>query len=467
MPIIFIVASLIITFVVFFLATYKVIEPNEAHIITFMGKGRRIYSPKDIVHTVTLPNGEKQSKRYEKKTAYFYIPFLMKKMVLQLTNVKMSIDNIHLNDAKVAPFICDVITWITIENPIIAAEKLSAGDTSLDSLKEDLVNIVQAVARTVSFKQEILEILKDRDAFSKAVFAEVDPLLKKWGADLVNLEVNDIRDDDIKKSTVIADYESIRKVEINAYARQQTAKLDRQAIEVEQDNLKLSKVAEAESEKSYTCSQILKDKKIGIAKQIRDANIGVAEKNKETEIAKADEKANVQKVEANRKLEVGNAEVLKESTIQTAKGQGEAIRIQGEKEAEVVTLKGEAEGNAITAKGTAEAKAKDAMAEALKKFNDAGISLEKLKAIVQIAAKKWEAYGSVAKNAEIKIVNSGEGADILGMKLNAETGADFGQMLEGIDLDKFDITKLGDEVKKVVDKTKKPSDNDQVRTRSN
>jgi len=418
-----IVACLVIL-ALFVLATYKVIEPNEAHVITFMGSGRRVYSPRDVLD-------DKDVIISKKKTAYFYIPFLMKRIILPLTNVKMAIDNIHLNDAEVAPFICDVITWITIENPISAAEKLSSQGDGFSMLKEDLINIVQSVARTVSMKQEILDIMRDRESFSKAVFAEVDPLLKKWGVDLVNLEVNDIRDDESKNSNVIHDYESIRKIEVNALARKETATKDKEATLVEQQNKELSQVATAKADREIELAQIAKVKATAIAEQ-----------EKETEIARATDIANKQVVLAKRTLDVGNAQVEKEAEIESATGLAEAIRIKGEKEAAVVKLKGEADGSAISAKGSAEAEAKEKMAIAMAKFNDAATIIEKIKAYTEIAKAKWEAYGRVAENANIKIVNSGNGADIFGIPLNAETGADLGQMLDGLDLKNIDLSKL-------------------------
>ena len=429
--------ALLIAFVLFFLSTYKVIEPNEAHVITFMGGGRKTYCPKDVIEKEKNDNGEvSRTIIHRKKTAYFYIPFLMKRMILPLTNVKMEISDIHLNDMQVAPFICDVITWINIENPIIASERLTEGANKFQSLKEDLVNIVQAVARTTSMKQEILDILRDRETFSTAVFKEVEPLLEEWGVRLVNLEVNDIRDDESKSSNVIKDYESIRKSEINSLSRQKTSEMEKKAIVVEQLNAKESAIATAEAQEKSQLADIAREESVQISNQ-----------KKEMSIAKAAELANFQKIEAHRTLEVGKAKVSKESAIETANGEAEAIRIKGEKESDVIKLKGIAEGSAIEAKGLAEATAKDAMAEALKKFNDAGISLEKLKAFIEVQTAKWKAYGMVAEKANIKIVNSGKGADLFGIPMNAETGADLGQMLDGLDISKLDLNKIKDVVK--------------------
>lgn len=410
--IITIAAALVAAFVLFlvFLATYKVIPANEAHVLVVMGGGRKIMSP--------LPSTDGAVKA---KTAYFFIPFLMKRNIMPLTNVRDDIKDIQLNDLEMAPFVADVVAWLRIEDPVKAASRLDFSSGSpFQSLHNDLVGIVQAIARTVSMKQEILDIMRDRKTFSTGVSTEVDIVLKEWGIALVNLEVNDIRDGD--GSEVIQNYELMRKATIESLARIQVATKNREAVEKEQENLKLANIATAESEKAYTLAQTEKDEKIGIAVQGKEQRIAVAEAD-----------TNKTKVEAKRVLDVGTAEVVKQATITEAEGVGEAIRIKGEKEAAIVSLNGKAEGEAIEAKGLAEAKAKDAMAEALKKYNDAGTTIEKIRAWTEVKKAFAEAQGKIAENAEIKLVSSGQGTSIFGMDLNAETGASLGAMIEAMD----------------------------------
>lgn len=400
-----IVIALAVLFL-FFISTYKVIGSNEAHVVVIMGSGRRIYSP------VPSSNGEVKAK-----TAYFFIPFLMKRYIMPLTNVKLDIQDIELNDNLMAPFECDVATWLHIADPVKAAERLDFTTNVFQGLHQDLVPIVQAIARAAAMKQEILDILRDRKTFATGVSTEVDVVLKEWGVELVNLEVNDIRDTD--GSSIITNYESIRKAQVQSVARIEIATRDREAVEQEQDNKQKAAVATATAERTFTLAQTEKDAAIGIALQQKDQSIAVAEKE-----------TNATKVEAFRVAQVGSADVKRQATITEAEGAGEAIRITGEKQAAVVALTGKATAEAIEAKGLAEAKAKDAMAEALKKFNDAGISLEQIRANVEIQKAFAVAYEAIASNAEIKVVTGGEGANILGLPMNAKTGADIGQMVE-------------------------------------
>ena len=395
--------------VLFFLSTYKVIGSNEAHVLVVMGFGRKIMSP--------VP-----SEGVKAKTAYFFIPFLMKRYIMPLTNVKLNVENINLNDAQVAPFIADVVTWLHIQDPVKAAERLDFTKDVFQGLHQDLTAIVQAIARAAAMKQEILDIMRDRATFSKSVSAEVDVVLKEWGVQLVNLEVNDIRDKE--GSEVIQNYELMRKAQVESQARIEVATRNREAIEQEQDNRQKAEVATATSEKTFTLAQTEKDAAIGIALQEKDQRIANAEKA-----------TNATKVEAYRVTEVGKADVIKEATIVQATGRGEAVRIEGEKAADVVKLTGAADASAIEAKGLAEAVAKLKMAEALKEFNDAATGIEKINAWKAVKIAFADAQGKIAENAEIKLVSSGKGTSIFGMDINAESGADLNQFLEGMDVE--------------------------------
>lgn len=401
------------------LSTYQVVDANEAHIVVFMGRGRKVYSPKTL---------DKDGNQLKSKTSYFFFPGFMKRQILPLTNVRMEIDDIHLNDLNVAPFICDVIAWLHIEDPIKAAERLNFHHDGgmFGSLEEDLHNMVNAIARAAAMKQEVLDIMRDRNSFSKLVTNEVDGVLTSWGVELINLEVNEIRDDKDKGSEIISSYELMRRAQIESTARQEVAIQTNKAILIEQENRQRSEIAKTTADEQIQRRSIE-----------RDQNIGVAQQEAMLEVTKRKTQTNLADVEATRRLEVGRASVSKEAAIEVATGEAEAIRIKGERQAQVISLTGSAEASATESKGLAEAKAKDAMADALKKFTEAGITLEQIKAAVEVKKAEFEALGKIAANAEIKVVTSGQGGSILGLPLNASTGADLGQMIESFGLDKI------------------------------
>lgn len=401
---------LVVVVVIFFLSTYTVIQPNEAHIVTKLGSGRKVYSPK--------VDEEGQATH---KTAYFYIPFLMKRQTLALTNVKLEINDIELHDKEVAPFLCDVVCWFHVVDPALAAERLDLDHEkgTFGSVMESLLNLVPAVAREVAMKQEILEIMRDRATFGTELEKSVEAQIEKWGVNVVDLEINDIRD--TQESHIITNYESIRQTQISSTARQQNAEQVRKAIEIEQDNKRQAEVKTAETEEIFRKRQIEKDKAIGIA-----------EAEKDLEIAEQTEKANQQKVSAQRTLEVGQADIQAQAVVKVATGEADAVKTKGERAAQVTKLTGTAEADVILAKGTSEATAKMKMAEALKLYNDSGITLEQIKAWVAVQVAKYENMALAYQNAKINLTSS-DPSKIFGFGLDAEGGASLAQFINTLE----------------------------------
>ncbi len=405
----FVIVLLLIVIGLILMKMYTVVEPNEAHIVVFMGKGRKVYTPH------VDKTGDKVS------TAYFFIPFLMKRIILPLSNVKMEIPSFELNDTKMAPFTCEVTCWFCIEKPDIAVEKLNIqtgafGDVIRDVLEEQ----VRGIARAAAMKQEILEIMRDRKTFGDGVVNEVNGALEAWGLEIVKLEI--VGFSDSEGSTVIKDYEDKRKSQIRADSRKEIANQNKDAQIVEAQALKESGIAKTESNREIEKAVVEKEKQVKMA--VQDA---------EAEVAKKEEEANVQKVEAHRKITVGKASVEKEATVEKATGEAEATLKKGRAEADVVEAKGTAEATVTEKKGLAEAIAKDKMAEALKKFNEAGITLEQLRAWIEVQKSKYENFAKALSNADINIVSGDKGGNILGFDMNAEAGAGLAQMLKAFE----------------------------------
>lgn len=406
-----IVVVLVVILLIFLMSTYTVVQPNQAHVVTRLSGGRTVYSPKiDTAGAATH------------KTAYFYIPGLMKRQILALTNIKMEINDIELHDKEVAPFLCDVVCWFHIVDPALAAERLDLEhrDGTFGSVMESLTNLVPAIAREVSMKQEVLDIMRDRVTFGNSLETSVEAQIIKWGVDVVDLEINDIRD--ANNSSVIKNYESIRQTEVNSSTRQRNAEMVRIAIVAEQENKQQAEIKTAEVEETYRKRQIEKDK-----------TIGISEANRDLEVAQSTELANKQKVSASRTLTVGQASIQKEQTVTIAEGDADALQIKGERQAQVTRLTGTAEADVVLAKGTAEAEAKAKMAEALKAFNEAGITLEQIKAWVQVQTVKFQAIPEAFKSANINLTSSDPQKIFGAFGLDAEGGASLASFIKQLE----------------------------------
>lgn len=411
------IIGVIVVFVIFLLSTYTVVKPNQAHVVVRFGRGKKVYSPK-----LTERDDESGQPEQAHKTAYFFVPFVMKRQILDLTNVKMMIDNIELHDKEVAPFNCDVVCWFHVNDPAKAVERLDLDHDAgvFGSVKDSLGNLIQAVAREVAMKQEVLEIMRDRNTFGQQVELSVEKEIEKWGVQVVDLEINDIRDSD--GSDIIESYESIRQVQVATGARKLNAERIREAVEVEQDNKQKAEMKVAEVEETYRKRQIEKERTIGIAEA--DQAKQIAEKTKE---------ANETTVEAEKSLELGRANIVKQATITKAEGEAESIRVKGEKAADVVKLTGTAEADVVKAKGFAEAEAKQKMADALKAFNESGISLEQLRAFVSIQIAKYENMALMFQNANINLASSDPQKIFGGFNLDVEGGAAMGGFIKQLE----------------------------------
>ena len=129
-----------------------------------------------------------------------------------------------------------------------------------------------------------------------------------------------------------------------------------------------------------------------------------------------------------------------------------ALKAEGDAKAEAESKMrreiGVAEAEAIRAKGEAEAEARRLLAEALKLYNEAGLSIEALKVLPEIAAAVSEPLARAGSTTIIS--NGGEGNGTGAGKMTEDVVQVLSQLrpimqqLAGVDMDQFlqDISKL-------------------------
>ena len=382
---------------------YRVVPVNEAH-IRILRNSKMIYSSR------------------EGKSAYWVVPFITKLHKLPLCNLAIPVNDIKLNDKNMAKFVSDIMCFINIKNIDLAVERLILTDATKEMgfdfvrLSEDLRAIMESVGRTVTTKQSILDIYMNRQLLDQAITKEVEMVFPKWGIELVDLELKDIKD--VPGSTIISDIERKIAAEIRRDAEIRVATTTKEA-----------ELAKAEAEEIYRKRQIEKDQQIGISEQMKNQ-----------EIALKEAEANVQKVEAMRKLEVGHAEIEKQKIEQLAMAQKIKFTVEAEGQSNQITTVGKAEANIIQIKKEADAAGTLKLAEALKQFNDVALNVKILDIQKEIMLAKFNAMAQAIQNADIKWIMSGANAQkFFGVNLDAEGGANFQQFMEesGLDLDKL------------------------------
>lgn len=403
-----------------FFGLYKIVPANEAHVRIFHNQ-KRVFSSREGHHS-----------------SYWKWPFVTKVHRLPLCNLSIPVHDIKLNDINMARFVCDIACFVNINNVDLAVERLMLTDAraemgfDMDRLSEDLRAIMESIGRTVTTKQTLLDIYMNRSLLDLAITEEVKTVFPKWGIELVDLELKDIKD--AHDSTIIIDIERKVQASIRRDAEIQVAKMNQEA-----------EVAKAESEEIYRKRQIEKEKQIGLATQQRDR-----------EIAEARGEANKTAIAAETINIVGTAEIGKKKVEQDAQAQrikfiteaeGEANQITtiGTAEANMIRLKkeaaaagdaaqiqlvGTAEADVIRAKKLADAEGTLKLAEALKEFDATAIEVKTLDVMQAVKLGQFGALGEALSRADIKLILSGDNASkFFGVNLDANSGANAEQFL--------------------------------------
>ena len=382
---------------------YRVVPVNEAHI--------RV-----------LQNTKSVFSARAGQSAYWVVPFITKLHKLPLCNLAIPVNDIKLNDKDMAKFVCDIMCFVNIKNIDLAVERLILTDTTQEmgfdflKLSEDLRAIMESVGRTVTTKQTILDIYMNRSMLDQAITKEVELVFPKWGIELVDLELKDIKD--APSSTIIQDIERKVAAEIRRDAEIRVATTTKEA-----------EIAKAEAEEIYRKRQIAKDQQIGVAEQ-----------DKNQQIAEREAVANIQKVEAQRKLDVGRAEIEKQKIEQLAMAQKIKSTVEAEGHSNEITSVGKAEADVIRIKKEADAAGTLKLAEALKQFNDVALNVKMLDIHRDVMLAKFQAMAQAIQQADIKWIMSGANAQrFFGLNLDAEGGANLQQFFDesGLDLDKL------------------------------
>ena len=393
--------ALVILIVIFILCSYTKAGPDEAIMISGLGK-RKILRGK----------------------AGWKIPFLQRKDRLSLKVFQVDIktrESIPTNE------------FININVDGVANLKISSDPELLerafeatlgmnqDDLIEQVKQVLEGNMREIIGTVGIRQLVQDRKGVAEAVKENVIPDMSKLGLELVNFNIQNFSDGNhvienlgidnisqISKEAAIAKANADRDVSIaRAKAAQEAneAEVNSKTVIVQKNTeyslkeaeLKIkTDTARANADAAYKIQEQKRQEEINtatvnaeISKREREVELG----NKEVELtekkltAEINKKAEAEKYAAERLAEAelykrqkaAEAELLEaQRKAEKVKLEAEAQRIAREKAAEAVKLEAEAnkqaafaEAAGIEAKGNAEAKATREKAEAMKAFNDA------------------------------------------------------------------------------------------------
>lgn len=376
-----VVALVLLLTVVLILTRYKKCKSNE--LLVVYGKTK----------------GNTASKCYHGGSAFVWpviqgysiIPMDPFQIVCNLKNV--------LSNQKIEVDIDSVVTVAVSTKPDImqnAAVRL-LGLTENEKV-DQIKDIVYGQLRLIIAEMDIEGLISDRTEFLKKCNDNISEELKKFGLDLININISDIKDhaqyiENLgKEAASKAKYEALAKIEektkegevavakqkqekqvkLSEITKDQEVKVaenqklqDTQTAEIERD--RATKVNETNKDKDVTLRQIEKEKNIQVAEQAKEESVKIreVEKNREIETADLEKQEAEQKseIEKNKQITIATNESEQAQKVAEQKRLKDAEVAKQENEAATSVAQAEATKDAEVVKARSESKALQAEAE--------------------------------------------------------------------------------------------------------
>jgi len=409
---------------------YTIVPANEAHVVVQKGKTRVFSGDKKY-------SGEGQYSS-EGKAAYFKIPQFIPNAGMKVHDMSLEIQPINVPNFKAfdidrARFLCDIMAYVAIIDPVEAAKRFGG---NMKSLAEQVSKVVQATTRDSTTKKTIREIINDREGIIKEIKEPLIKAISNWGLSLKDIELVEFKD--TGESQVISDISSIIEEQINSEARQKNA-----------EQIKIARLKEAEAEETARKREIAKDEEVSKREQLK-AKL-VAEKEKEAKDKQLDvekiQKVKTQEIEkaraevqAAQEKEVARIRAEQDKQVESIQKERKRLEGEGDKIRDIeramglaapIREKGTAEAEIIQKKLEAEAKGKDDLQKALKQFDDNAIRALIAELMVHKDENVGIALAKALENADLKVF-AGNGA---------KDGFDMGKLIESIGISSPDTAR--------------------------
>ncbi|HEX7391614.1 MAG TPA: SPFH domain-containing protein [Thermoplasmata archaeon] len=384
---------------------YTIVPADYADVVIQKGK-MRVFSP----HREYNPAG---------RSAYFRIPswfFIfglgMTVHRIPLRILAIDVPNFLSFDKDRARFLCDIIAYIAVKDPVEAAKRFG-GD--LNELSAQINKIVQATTRDVCTKSTVKEIINDRAMIIRMIDQPLKETITHWGIDLKDLELVDFKDPTVAEygekepPHVIRDISSIIETQIHSEARQKNA-----------EQIKGARLKEAEADETASIREIQRLEEVAKRAQVKDKMV-----------AEQERLARLQQLEVTRVEQVRNAEIQKEKNLVVAE-QDRAVEdirkqrklLEGQGDNLMLTEKAKGEAAIIREQLLAEAEGKMKLQEALTRFDDI--------AIRALTAEKMIEMNRAIGVEGAKALASGDLKVFAGGSPETQAGFDLGRMLQAI-----------------------------------
>lgn len=383
---------------------------------------------------------------------------------LPTTVIDIDIPNYPAYDKDRLPFVVDLKAFFRISDFNKAATRVF----TINELKDQLTSIVKGAARSILAKENLEQIMSERNKYGDMFTDMVSAQLKEWGVTVVkNIELMDIRDDAGSQviQNIMAKKESAIEMEkrVEVAKNLQTAKeaeiLAKQVIELKQQDADRQvglRQAEVQQEVGIANEkqkqQVQEQAKITAEREMevkRVQEVQSAEIEKQAAEVKANQDKEVTKVNA--EAQIIQAEATKEQTILHATAEKEKVELDAQATKTQIQLKAEAdltaatnEAKGIKLKGESTASARDLLEKAQvagqielfnkvnkdKEYQEFLVKQRQVEAMEKIGIEQAKALSTASVQVYATGSNAVDGLNNAGKLVSPEAGLNLASMLE-------------------------------------
>jgi flotillin len=399
---------------------YKKAGPDEALIVF----GRR----KLLGRKVRSEAGEIEGFRIIRGGGTFVWPAWEQYEVLSLRMMTLEIDLPHAYTIQGIPINVKAVAQVKVRGDIDHIRRAAEGFLGLQvddvqaTIKETVAGHLRGIVGTLTVE----ELYREQRVFQEKVRDEAHTDLEGMGFEFRSFVFQAIQDDEGYLNALGQPkiQEALKNARIATANADRDAKIEEEQARQQKEQKRIgvdTEIAEADKALSLKIASIKKEVDVADAQAVKAGemelkvqDIQIADQEVERQKlelnAQIREQADAKKYEAERLADAKKYTVEQEATAERLRREQAAKALQAEgiakAEAESVQRRqiGLAEAEAIQAKGAAEAEARRQLAEALKLYNEAGLSIEALKVLPEIAAAVSE---PLARAGETTIISNG------------------------------------------------------------
>lgn len=457
-------------FVVFILlyivarALYKKAGPDEALIV--YGR-RKLFGTK-----VRDDKGQVESFRIIRGGGTFVWPAWEQGEYLSLKMMTLDIDLKHVYTMEGIPINVRAVAQVKIGSQVDEIRRAAEGflgmnaDQITGTIKETVAGHLRGIIGTLTVET----LYRDQKRFQERVREEAHVDLDGMGFEFKSFVFQEIQDDEGYLNALGQPkiQEALKNARIATANADRDARLEEEGARQQKESKRLgvdTQIADSDKALSLKKASIKKEVDVATAQatkagemEMKVQDIKIAEQEVERRKlqlnAEIREQADARKFETERLADAEQYKVERAASAERKRReeQAQALKAEGLAKAEAESVMrrniGLAEAEAISAKGQAEAEARRKLAEALKLYNEAGLSIEALKVLPEIAAAVAEPLARAGTTTIIS--NGGAGSGTGAAKLSEDVVqvlsqlAPIMQQLAGVDLKSFlqDLSKL-------------------------